>query len=76
MSQNTQRNRVDRGRNNPGNRSQAAALGAAEIARQTRDRSQPQDGASDTAGQDPARSGRGWDDLSAETLNTDQTVRR
>jgi hypothetical protein len=76
MSQNYRRDRVDRNQDNPGNRSQAAALAAAELSRQTQGRSPSRDGAGDVAGQDEARTGRGWDDLSPETLYTDQTPRR
>jgi hypothetical protein len=67
MNQNYQRSRVDREQDDPGSKSQAAALSAAELSQETQGRSQSQDA---------ARSGRGWDDLSAETLNTDQTTRR
>lgn len=72
MTRNHQRNRIDREQGDPGSTSQAAALAAAGLARDT----QSQDGAGDVAGQGAARPGRGWDDLSPEALFTDQTTRR
>jgi hypothetical protein len=69
MNQNYQRNQANRDRNDPGNKAQAAALG-------TGDRSQQAQGRSQSKNPPQGRAGRGWDDLSAETLNTDQTTRR
>jgi hypothetical protein len=71
MNQDYRRDRVDRKQDNPGNRSQAAALASAELSRQTQGGSPSQD----QAAQDAHRSGRGWDDLSDDALNTDQTTR-
>lgn len=74
MNQNYRRNRANRDQDNPGNKSQAAALGTDERSRQTRGGSQ--DASQDQAAKNAGRPGRGWDDLSPDTLDTDQTTRR